>query len=280
MLVDEWFGCTKCTLATHREANQGNMVFGEGRQRGILFLGEGPGAAEEAYGRPFIGKSGDLLNRFLDHYKIKNYYITNVVACRSCVPMVDLNGNPVFSRGRGNMPGMPRYKDQSPTKDQMEACTPRVYEEIYMADPIFIVALGQNAASFLRQSSVKITQERGVVQEIEIPGAGFRANLSAKKREWMRKVKGQLVAPTEVSKVRYLMLPTFHPSFVLRNKHDEKPNNPFQLFARDLEMAKMMYNRYHTEVSGITPDDYEEDTPEAEVPYSILEDIENAEGEE
>lgn len=280
MLCDEWTGCTKCSLSAHRDANQGNMVFGEGRQRGILFLGEGPGAAEEANGRPFVGKSGDLLHRFLDHYKIKNYYITNVVACRSCIPLLDALGQHRFSRGRGNMPGMPRYVDQPPNKDQMEACAPRVYEEIYMADPVLIVALGQLAASFLRRSSVKITQERGMAQEIEIPGAGFRANLSAKKREWARKVKGQLVTPVEPSVVRYLMLPTFHPSFVLRNKHDEKPNNPFQLFARDLEMAKMMYNRYYVEVSGIVPDDYEDDTPEAEVPYSILEDIERAEGAE
>jgi len=178
------------------------------------------------------------------------------------------------------MPGAPRYKDQPPTKDQMESCAPRVYEEIYMADPVLIVALGQNAASFLRRSSVKITQERGVAQEIAIPGAGFRANLSAKKREWARKVKGQLVTPVEQSTVRYLMLPTFHPSFVLRNKHDEKPNNPFQLFARDLEMAKMLYNRYYVEVSGIAPDDYEDEAPDADVPYSILEDIERAEGAE
>lgn len=280
MLVDEWTGCTKCSLSTHRIANQGNMVFGEGRQRGILFLGEGPGATEESYGRPFIGKSGDLLRRFLEHYNIKNFYLTNIVACRACAPMTDALGNPVFSRGRGNTPGMPRYKDQPPIKDQIEACASRVYEEIYMADPVIIVALGQTAASFLRKASVKITQERGMAVEIEIPGAGFQASLSAKKREWARKVKGQLIMPTQVSAVRYLMLQTFHPAFVLRNKHDEKPNNPFQLFARDLEMAKSLYNRYYIEVTGIVPDDYEDDAPEAEVPYSILDDIDRAEGAE
>lgn len=277
MLANEWTGCLKCSLSTHREANMGQMVFGEGRQRGILFLGEGPGAHEEAYGRPFIGKSGDLLRRFLDHYKIKNHYITNVVACRSCAPATDALGNPKFSRGRGNQPPRPIYKDQPPTKDQMEACAPRVYEEIYMADPVLIVALGQQAATFLRRTAVKITQERGVVSEVEIPGAGFRANLSAKKKEWLRKVKGQVVMPTEPTSVRYLMLPTLHPSFVLRNKHDEKDNNPFELFARDLEMAKMLYNRYYIELTGLVPDDYEEDGPAADVPYDILEEMEGDE---
>lgn len=277
MLVDEWAGCTKCGLSTHREANRGQMVFGEGRQRGILFLGEGPGVTEEAYGRPFIGKSGDLLRRFLDRYKIKNYYITNIVACRSCAPDLDNLGQPRYRMGRGNRPPEMRYKDQAPTKDQVEACAPRVYEEIYMADPVLIVALGGPAASFLRRSSVKITQERGVVAEVEIPGAGFRANLSAKKKEWVRKVKGQVVMPTEPTSVRYLMLPTLHPAFVLRNKHDEKDNNPFELFARDLEMAKLLYNRYYLELTGTVPDDYEDDGPAAEVPYDILEAMEGDE---
>lgn len=274
MLVDEWTGCTKCSLSTHREINNGQMVFGEGRQRGILFLGEGPGATEEAYGRPFIGKSGDLLRRFLDRYEIRNYYITNIVACRSCAPDLDNLGNPRFTRGYGTNPPRTRYRDQPPTKDQIEACAPRVYEEIYMADPVLIVALGGPAASFLRRASVKITNERGVVAEVEIPGAGFRASLSAKKKEWARKVKGQMVMPTEPSTVRYLMLPTLHPAYVLRNKHDEKDNNPFEQFARDLEKAKMTYDRYYLELTGTVPDDYESKGPATEVPYDILEAME------
>lgn len=277
MLAHEWAGCTRCSLSAHREVNRGQMVFGEGRQRGILFLGEGPGATEEAYGRPFVGKSGDLLRRFLDRYKIKNHYITNIVACRSCAPDLDNLGNPRFTRGFGREPPKPRYKDQAPTKDQVEACSPRVYEEIYMADPVLIVALGGPAASFLRQTAVKITAERGVVAEVEIPGAGHRAVLSAKKKEWARKVKGQLVMPTEPTTVRYLMLPTLHPAFVLRNKHDEKDNNPFELFAKDIEMAKLLYNRYYLELTGTVPDDYEDDGPATEVPYDILDEMEGSE---
>ncbi len=277
MLVDEWMGCTKCSLSTHRETNRGMMVFGEGRQRGILFLGEGPGATEEAYGRPFIGKSGELLRLFLERYKIKNHYITNVVACRSCAPVLDEYGQPRLTRAFGNRPQMPKYQDQPPLKDQMEACAPRVYEEIYMADPVLIVALGGPAATFLRGSNVKITQERGVPVEVEVPGAGFRPILSDKKKEWARKVKGQLVMPVEQSVVRYLMLPTLHPAFVLRNKHDEKDNNPFQQFARDIELAKMLYNRQYIEITGMVPDDYEEDASPDEVPYDILDQLEREE---
>ncbi len=277
MLADEWAGCTKCNLSDHRETNRGMMVFGEGRQRGILFLGEGPGVTEEAYGRPFIGKSGELLRLFLDRYKIRNYYITNVVACRSCTPMLDAAGQPRFTRAFGNRPPMPKYQDQPPTREQMAACAPRVYEEIYMADPVLIVALGGPAATFLNKNAVKITQERGNPVEIEIPGAGYRPVLSEKKKEWIRKVKGEVVAPTAPASVRYLMLPTLHPAFVLRNKHDEKENNPFSLFARDIEMAKMLYNRHCIELTGIVPDDYEEEGPAIDVPYDILDEIEREE---
>lgn len=277
MLVDEWAGCTKCSLSDHRSVNNGMMVFGEGRQRGILFLGEGPGATEEAYGRPFIGKAGELLRLFLERYKIKNHYITNVVACRSCTPMLDEHNQQRFTRGFGGRPPMPKYQDQPPLKDQMEACAPRVYEEIYMVDPVLIVALGGPASTFLRGSSVKITQERGVPVEVEIPGAGFRPVLSDKKKEWARKVKGQLVMPVAQSKVRYLMLPTLHPAFVLRNKHDEKDNNPFQLLARDLELAKRLYDRQSIELTGLVPDDYEEDAPQEEVPYDLLDQLEREE---
>ncbi len=278
MLAHEWAGCTKCDLSTHRDANNGQIVFGEGRQRGILFIGEGPGRDEEAYGRPFIGKSGQLLRRFLDHYRIKNYYITNVVACRSCAPRLDGAGNVMFSRGFNNSPPRVKYQDQPPTKEQTAACAPRVYEEIYMADPVLIVALGGEAASFLKGSSVKITQSRGAPMEIEIPGAGRRAVLSEKKREWLRKIKGEWVQPVTQSTVRYMMVPTLHPSFVLRNQHDENSDNAFLQFAKDIVTAKNIYNRYHIEVTGIVPDDYEEEAEPLEVPAGILEDLQDQDG--
>ena len=274
MLVDEWTGCTKCSLSDHRQAIGGSMVFGEGRQRGILFLGEGPGVTEESYGRPFVGKSGELLRALLERYKVKNHYITNVVACRSCAPVMNPDtGMPRMNKSRNGGPDYIRYQDQPPNKVQMEACSQRIYEEIYMADPVLIVALGQQAATFLRGNSVKITQERGNPMEIEIPGAGFRPVLSEKKKEWARRVKGQLVMPTERTTVRYIMLPTLHPAFVWRNKHDENPDNPFALLARDIERAKVMYNRHFIELTGVVPDDYEEEGPAADVPYDILDEL-------
>ena len=272
VLAQEWDGCTRCDLSVHRDAVNGSMVFGEGHRRGILFLGEGPGYMEEAEGRPFVGQSGKLLRRFISHFKIDNYYITNLVACRSCAAVTDAQGNPMFTKGWKNSPPRQKFKDQPPVLPQITACSPRLYEEIYMADPIVIVALGQPAAAFLKGSSLQITKARGQAVEVSIPGAGHRAVLSAKRKEWARKVKGQLVMPVEQSQVRYLMIPTFHPAYVLRMQHNTNPNNPFEGFANDIKLAKQIYNRYHEEVSGILPEAYEEETP-----YNILDEMQEEE---
>lgn len=273
MLKQEWAGCEKCSLSIHRETERGHIVFGEGRQRGILFLGEGPGQNEERVGKPFVGKSGDLLRAILAKYEVTNYYITNVVACRSCVPLTDAAGNTMFTNSYNRQPARIRYKDQAPSKESIQACAARVYEEIYMADPVLIVAMGAPAASFLSGSSEKITQIRGAPVEISIPGAGHKASFSAKKHEWLRKVKGQLVLPTVQSEARYVMIPTFHPAFVLRQLHDEALGNPYEKFARDLWLAKTIYNRYYEEVAGIAPEDYELEAPGFEVPKEIAEEI-------
>ena len=258
ILIDEWDGCQKCDLSVHRIAHNGRMVFGEGQQRGILFLGEGPGYQEEEVGRPFVGKSGRLLRTFIERLGIKNYYITNVVACRSCTPLTDALNNPIYTKGFRNSPPKMRFKDQSPTPKQAEACAPRAHEEIYMADPVVIVALGQPAAQFLLGHSVQITKMRGTPIEVSLPGAGHVAVLSKKKKEWIRNVKGELQSPTEPSSVRYVMIPTFHPAFVLRNLPDTNPNNPFDQFAADLGMAKKIYKLYYEEMSGMLPEDYDE----------------------
>lgn len=246
----------------------GQMVFGEGKPRGILFVGESPGRFEEQEGRPFVGPSGDLFRKILTKYNIKTHYIMNLVLCRSCVPLVDDNGQPIFTRGWGSRPPEPRYKDQPPTKAQIDACAPRFYEEIYMADPIVIVALGQPAAAALRGGSIKITKERGIPEGIEIPGAGRKPSLSAKKKEWARKVKGVLQMPIEQSKVKYLMIPTLHPAYVVRNLHDQSTGNPFEYFSMDILLAKQIYDRYNLELYGITPEAYED-----EVPYEIMEEL-------
>ncbi len=270
VLQEEWFGCTACNLGELRDLRGGQQVFGAGVPRGIMFISSAPGYAEERECRAIGDKGGVFLARLLAHFRIKNYFITNIVACRSCAPLLDESGQPYMTKGYPGRPPAPRYKDQPAYKPQLDACAQRLYEEIYIVDPVLIVTFGQEAAAALRGKSFNLTKERGFAEAIEIPGAGKDAALSPKRKEWVRKVHGQVVAPTKASVVRYLMLPTLHPSMVRVSLNDATNGNPFELFTKDLGKAKRIYDSYNLELTGVIPD---EDEQTDDTPYGIAEDL-------
>lgn len=270
VIQEEWYGCTDCNLGDLRELRGGQQIFGAGHTKGILFLSGAPGEHEEREGRAIGYKGGMFLARLLAHFRIRNFFITSLVACRSCAPLLDEAGNPYMSKGFPGRPPMPRYKDQPAVKPQLDACSRRLHEELYMADPILIVTLGQEAAAALRGSSFNIVKEHGNAEVIELPGAGRVASLSAKKKDWVRRAHGVLIAPTEPSKVRYMMLPTLHPTIVRDELHDLTNNNSFERFTKDLAKAKRIYDSYNLELTGQIPD--EGALPE-ETPYDIAEEL-------
>lgn len=250
-LRGEWEHCTKCSLGVYREAVGGKFVFGEGTCGGIMFVGEGPGATEEKEGRPFVGKSGHVLRHALTKLGVDRVYVSNIVACRSCGPSYDREGNAQTHRDRlGNY--VPRIEDKPPTTEQMNACLPRLYEEIYLVDPLIIVALGAPAAKMLAQKAVPIVDESGTTMAITIPGAGSRPVLTAKKGLWARKTKGAIVAPYVQNQVHYLMMPLLHPAYVARKSEDRRWRNPVQIFAEGIRKAAHVYERYMLEVFGDT----------------------------
>lgn len=268
VLRDEWVDCTKCELGVHRLKVGGAFVFGEGKTNAIMFIGESPGKTEETQGRPFVGYSGTFLRRVLQRLNIHEFYISNTVACRSCAPKTDGEGNPFLTKSYGGKPREIIYEDKAPKKIQMEACLPRLYEEIYIVDPIIIVGLGGKAVERLRGGSVSITRDRGQVEEIGVPGAAYRPVLTAKKKAWARKTKGQIVMPVEQNIVRYLMMPTLHPSFVARNIRDRREGNPFQRLSEDLSLAGIIYNKYMLEVHGMKMGEIS-----TKIPYDVLDEM-------
>lgn len=252
VLRSEWEGCTKCNLGEQRFATGGAFVFGEGAPGGIMFIGEGPGVDEEKIGRPFIGRSGRVLRYAIQRLGIDRYYITNVVNCRSCAQAYDNEGQPRYWKNRdGTL--VPVIRDETPTPAQMAACLPRLFEEIYLVDPVLIVALGGAAAEVLAHRSIRIQAESGATVAIKVPGAGRRAVLTEKKKVWIRKVKGTLLMPHTQNEVEYLMLPLIHPAFVMRKKSDERWKNPVQVFAEGMKKAALIYDRYMFEVYGDRP---------------------------
>lgn len=250
-LRSEWADCTRCDLGVRRIEVDGEFVFGEGQTGGIMFVGEGPGATEEVRGRPFIGRSGAVLRKTLGRLGLTQSYITNVVCCRSCRQAHDSEGQPMYKHDRELGMKVPVIRDCLPTLVQVQACLPRLYEEIYLVDPILIVALGAGAAkTLLKGSAVPIVAESGKEREIEVPGAWANPVYTKKKGVWLRKVRGEWVRPTEQNAVRYLMIPLMHPAYVLRQQGDQRLGNPLQVFVEVLKKVAAVYRRYRFEVYG------------------------------
>ncbi len=124
ILKQEVLTCNKCKLATTRT----KVVFGEGNpDGGILLIGEGPGAEEDKTGRPFVGRSGQLLDKILEaagFNREKHVYIANIVKCRP-------------------------PNNRTPEKDEREACLPYLHKQIEIINPKIIVLLGATALKLI-----------------------------------------------------------------------------------------------------------------------------------
>jgi len=140
---EELGDCTRCKLCEGRQ----NIVFGSGNPKAdIVFVGEGPGADEDAQGLPFVGRSGKKLTEIIEKGmgldREKDVYICNIVKCRP--------------------PG-----NRDPEADEVAACKPFLIKQLQAIRPKVIVTLGKPAASTLLGRTVAITKERGTWQEFE-----------------------------------------------------------------------------------------------------------------
>ena len=134
-LRDECLSCKRCSLWETRK----NVVFGDGNpQSEILFIGEGPGANEDAQGLPFVGRAGKLLNDMLEMIELdrSRVFITNIVKCRP--------------------PG-----NRDPLNVEQEACIDYLRRQTAMIKPKIIVCLGRIAAMQIIKPDFKITKEHG-----------------------------------------------------------------------------------------------------------------------
>jgi uracil-DNA glycosylase len=135
-LAEEASGCTRCRLASGRT----NVVFGMGNpEADLMFVGEGPGEQEDRQGLPFVGRSGQLLDRLvLEEMGLTrdNCYIANTVKCRP--------------------PG-----NRDPLPDEIEACRPYLEKQLELIDPKVLVTLGNFATRLLLGTSDPISRVRG-----------------------------------------------------------------------------------------------------------------------
>ncbi len=150
--------CTKCMLWESRT----HAVPGGGKVSApVMIIGEAPGQHEDESGKPFVGRSGKLLDEMFEVAglnRAKHLYITSVVKCRP-------------------------PKNRNPYQKEINTCLPYVFKQLELIKPKLIICLGSVAAKTLLGKDFKISKKRG--QWISFEGYG--------------------------------MLPTFHPSAVLRN---------------------------------------------------------------
>jgi DNA polymerase len=134
--------CGRCPLCTTRT----QLVFGEGNPDSrVVFIGEGPGREEDLQGRPFVGRSGQLLSEAIFEvfqWDRENYFIANLVKCRPTV-----NGQMI--------------KDRPPEKTEIEACRPILSMQLEIIKPEAIVAVGSSSAKALLNTDQGITGIRG-----------------------------------------------------------------------------------------------------------------------
>jgi len=138
-IAQEAAQCRKCELGSQRT----NAVSGEGDPNAkIMFIGEAPGADEDAQGRPFVGRAGQLLDKIIAACGLKrtDVFICNVLKCRP--------------------PG-----NRDPKLDEITSCLPYLQRQIETIAPDIIIALGAHAAQTLLDSTKAIGELRGQFHE-------------------------------------------------------------------------------------------------------------------
>jgi uracil-DNA glycosylase family 4 len=141
VLRDDIGDCQRCKLAGGRI----NLVFGVGNPNAdLVFVGEAPGADEDARGEPFVGKAGQLLTKMIEAmgYRREDVYICNVLKCRP--------------------PG-----NRNPEPDEVQSCEPFLKRQLAAIRPRMIVALGKFAVQCLLRDDSPISRLRGNFRSYE-----------------------------------------------------------------------------------------------------------------
>jgi DNA polymerase len=137
LVAEEASTCKRCKLA---DAGRTQVVFGMGDPHAdLMFIGEGPGAEEDRQGLPFVGRSGQLLDKLLLEelgLRRDRVFIANTVKCRP--------------------PG-----NRDPEPDEIAACRPWLEEQLSLIEPKVVVTLGNFATKLLLETKEGITKVRG-----------------------------------------------------------------------------------------------------------------------
>lgn len=130
--IEDCRDCSLCEGITHKVPGQGDV------HAGLMFIGEGPGADEDAKGEAFVGRAGQLLTRMIAAMGLTRgqVYICNVVKCRP-------------------------PQNRTPLPEEMEACMPHLRSQFLLVHPRVVVLLGATACRAVLGGHIQITRDRG-----------------------------------------------------------------------------------------------------------------------
>lgn len=238
-IYNQWYGCRRCGLCDFRMLNNGepldDIVICSGTpDAAVMFIGEAPGAEETASGSCFVGNSGKLLNRILantsddpDIFHAYQFYLKQRPAPNS---QRDDEFHNLIEAWRNtqyfftNVVACQPPENRQPTGNEAKSCWERLWNLIYLVDPLVIVAVGKVALSTLIGRQVEITKIRGQLFDVEFPG--------------------------RVGKLKYPVVPVLHPSYLLRKADwNDKSNGDYMKTVEDilkaLRIADMLKNKYY-----------------------------------
>ncbi len=133
--VSQCESCSSCELAVERN----NVVVWRGNIRApLMIIGEGPGAEEDMQGRPFVGRSGQVLDQLLTAWDIReeNFHICNIVKCRP-------------------------PENRAPKPEEVEKCRPLLTRQFNLVKPRVILLMGATAYKYFTHDTTGITKVRG-----------------------------------------------------------------------------------------------------------------------
>lgn len=217
-LYDQWFNCTRCYLGPLRPME--DIVFGLGNpDADVLIVGEAPGEEEEQSLVPFVGPSGQLLNQLLasisDNEEVKQEYI-KFCKMKSRSKDVENAFHEKVEEWRANEFFITNAvacrppENATPTPAALKACWERLWNIIYIVDPMLIIVCGSTALQAVtRKQVLRITEKQGQVFDASYDG--------------------------KFGKLTYPVMPVLHPSYLLRTADwkDDKGN-----YARTMKNLK------------------------------------------
>jgi uracil-DNA glycosylase family 4 len=227
-----WANCQGCGLCQERN----NVVFGDGNPDAqIMIIGEAPGETEDRSGLPFVGAAGQLLDLYLGQASWKeeiHELIEHINTSRSANDKAgfryNLRENLLEDIYFTNVVMCRPPDNRDPIPKEIEACRSRLLEQIYIVDPVIILTAGRIATEAIIGKKVSITQTRGELFDVEIPG----------------KLHSDI-------RIRYPVLAILHPSYLLRKNDFKQRGGDGQKTYNDFIRTMNVIDKYNENHFGM-----------------------------